>query len=306
MRVAAVDIGTNTTRLLVADYRSQDLFAGEQLSWRDRRVTITGLGEGVDATGNLAEDAIGRTVAVLAGYGEAIRAWEVDNVRAIATSATRDAANRETFLQRAALALGARPEVVSGAQEAELAFRGATAGLDTEHPVLVIDLGGGSTEFVQGSAEMEYAVSVDIGSIRLTERHLGAQPADEAVVGTARRAADDALARVTLPEAPATVVGVAGTFTALAAIALDLDTYDPVVVDGTTLSLDDLRALVERLAAMTVEEVAAIPSMEPARAPVMLGGAIVAERALASTGAAALTVSESDVLDGLALRAAVG
>ncbi len=195
--------------------------------------------------------------------------------------------------------------MVSGAQEAEFAFRGATAGLDSERPVLVVDLGGGSTEFVQGSTEMEYAVSVDIGSIRLTERYLGTQPADAATVDAARRATDDALARVALPEAAATVVGVAGTFTALAAVALDLEAYDPVLVDGTRLTLDDLKGLVERLAAMTIEEVAAIPSMEPARAPVMLGGAVVAERSLALTGSPALTVSESDVLDGLALRAAV-
>ena len=154
MRVAAVDIGTNTARLLVADYREPDLFGGESLEWRDRRVTITRLGQGVDATGTLADDAIGRTVAVLAGYGEAIRAWDVEAVRVVATSATRDAANRDTFLQRATLALGTTPEVISGAEEAALAFRGATAGLPGERPVLVIDLGGGSTEFVQGTDEL--------------------------------------------------------------------------------------------------------------------------------------------------------
>lgn len=305
MRVAAVDIGTNTTRLLIADYRTQDLFEGERLEWRDRRVTITRLGQDVDTTGSLSEEAIGRTVAVLAGYGEAIRAWDVDRVRAVATSAARDAENRESFLQQATLAIGVTPEVISGAEEAELAFRGATAGLDGERPVLVIDLGGGSTEFVQGWAELEYAVSVDIGSIRVTERHLGAQPATAAAVEAARRAVDAALGVVTLPEPPATVVGVAGTFTALAAVALDLAAYDPAIVDGTVLGMTDLEGLVERFATMEVDEIAAIPSMEPQRAPVILGGAVVAERALALTGGSAITVSESDVLDGVALSAAV-
>ena len=141
MRVAAVDIGTNTTRLLVADYRPADLFGGAGLEWRDRRVTITRLGQGVDASGALAEEAVGRTVAVLAGYGEAIRAWDVESVRVVATSATRDAANRETFLQRAALALGTRPDVITGAEEAELAFRGATASHAGEHAASVLERG---------------------------------------------------------------------------------------------------------------------------------------------------------------------
>ncbi len=304
MRVAAVDIGTNTTRLLVADYREPDLFGGENLEWLDRRVTITRLGEGVDGSGVLSEEAIGRTVAVLAGYGEAIRAWDVTALRAIATSATRDAANRDSFLQRAALALGTRPDVITGAEEAELAFRGATALLASARPVLVIDIGGGSTEFVQGTHELEYAVSVNIGSVRLTERHLSAHPAMAEEVSAARRAADEALAAVRLPEQPAAIVGVAGTFTALAATALELDAYDPAVVDGTVLTKDDLQGLVDRFSRLTIEEIAAIPSMEPARAPVILGGAVVAERALVATGGSRLTISESDILDGVAMSAA--
>jgi exopolyphosphatase/guanosine-5'-triphosphate,3'-diphosphate pyrophosphatase len=302
--VAAVDIGTNTTRLLVAEYREADLFEGTRLEWCDRRVTITRLGQGVDATGELSEEAMGRTVAVLAGYGEAIRAWEVDAVRVIATSATRDAANRDVFLRRATLALGVTPEVVTGAEEAELSFRGATMGQPSDVPVLVVDVGGGSTEFVQGTGELEYVISVDLGSVRLTERHLGAQPADPDDVAAAVAAADAALAVVSPPAVPGAVVGVAGTFTALAAITLDLAVYDPAEVHGTVVTRRQFQDLVDRLAGMTLREIEAIPSMDPARAPVMLGGAIVVERALAAIGAADVTVSEADILDGVAMSAA--
>ncbi len=304
MRVAAVDIGTNTARLLVADYEPADLLRRATLEWKDRRVVITRLGEGVDATGALADDAVGRTVAVLAGYGEAIRAWDVEAVRVVATSATRDARNRELFLARVGEVLGVAPDVITGAEEAGLAFRGATSARGGDRPILVIDLGGGSTEFVQGGDELEYAVSIDVGSVRLTERHLGRHPAMEAEVEAARRMADELLRAVELPEPPGSVVGVAGTFTALAAARLDLSVYDPAVVDGTVLSADDLSALVDLFAAMTIDQIASIPSMEPARAPLILGGAIVAERALVASNASEVTVSESDILDGIALSVA--
>jgi exopolyphosphatase/guanosine-5'-triphosphate,3'-diphosphate pyrophosphatase len=304
MRVAAVDIGTNSVRLLVADYHRQDLFEGSRLTWKDRRVTVTRLGQGVDGAGHLEEAAMGRTIAVLAGYGEAIRAWDVDGVAAVATSAARDAANREDFLDRAQLALGFRPRVISGEEEAELSFRGATAGIDGRAPFLVVDPGGGSTEFVLGDQHPEYSVSIDIGSVRLTERHLPDRPAGDEAMAAARAEVDRLLLSVLLPVPPGTVVGVGGTFTSLGAMAANLTEYDPAVVSGLVLDRETLSGLVAQLAVMSVEETAAIPSLDPARAGVILGGAVVAERALIRVGAAAAVVSESDILDGLAMSVA--
>lgn len=301
MKVAAVDIGTNTTRLLIADHRHEDLFDGSRLEWLDRRVTVTRLGQGVDQTGVLADAAMGRTVAVLAGYGEALRSWGVDSVRAVATSATRDAANSETFLDRAELALGVRPDVISGADEAELSFRGARSGVATDRPALVIDVGGGSTEFVQGKEQMVYAVSVDIGSVRLTERELPNAPPAEWQLAAARERADEVFESIELPGPPSAVIGVAGTFTSVAAIILGLATYDPERVHGTELTTEALASTTNRLAGMSLAELEDIPSLDPARAPVVLGGAVVAERALAITGVGTVTVSEADILDGVAL-----
>jgi exopolyphosphatase/guanosine-5'-triphosphate,3'-diphosphate pyrophosphatase len=306
MRVAAVDIGTNSVRLLVADYVAGDLFGGERLEWKDRRVTVARLGEGVDAAGRLSDAAMGRTVAILAGYGEAIRAWNVDARRAIATSATRDAANRDAFLAQAELALGFRPTVIDGREEATLSFRGVTAGLVGDPPFLVIDPGGGSTEFVLGTDRVEFATSVDVGSVRLTERGLPQHPASEEQLTAARRHVDELLESVTLPATPGRVVGVGGTFTSLAAIALDLPSYEPDVIHGAAFPADLFMGLVVRFAALTVEETAAIPSLDPGRADVLLGGAIVVERAIARSGATEVMVSEADILDGVALSAGAG
>ena len=301
MRVAAVDIGTNAVRLLVADSLRSHPSGCERLEWRDRRITITQLGQGVDASGRLADDAIGRTMTVLAEYAEVIRSWEVDTVRAIATAATRDAGNCDAFLQRVHRVLGTAPEVISGLEEAKLVFRGATDGLSLDRPVLVIDLGGGSTEFAQGSDELEYAASVNIGSVRLTERYLARLPAQLTEIEAAREAADEVFAAVDLPRNPAAVVGVAGTFTTLAAVALGLCSYDAAAVDGAVLSLAAIGGVVETFGSMTIDEIAAVPAMDPARAPVILGGAIAAERAIAVVGVDQVTVSESDILDGVAL-----
>jgi len=304
MRVAAVDVGTNTTRLLLAKVPSGAMPRGARLEWEDRRVTITRLGQGVDVTGRLDDEAIGRTIAVLAGYGTVIRGADVEAVRAVATSAVRDAENRAELLDRAEIALGVRPEVISGAEEAELAFGGATTGVTAELPAIVIDLGGGSTEFVMGSGAVEYARSVDIGSVRLTERRLLRQPAQPEDVDVARHHVDEALSSLHLPGPYATAIGVGGTLTALAAVVLQLPAYDPRLVHGTILGASDLSELIERLAPMTVASIAQIPSLDPARAPVILGGAIVAERALRVIGASQVTVSESDLLDGVALSLA--
>ncbi|MCB2224143.1 MAG: exopolyphosphatase [Actinobacteria bacterium] len=299
MRVAAIDIGTNSTRLLLADV------ADGRVAEIERRVTVTGLGRGVDAAGVLSEEGIAATVEVLGEYGEAIEAAGAWRRRACATSATRDAANAGAFLGRAAAALGFRPDVIEGATEARLGFAGAVLGVaGRPAPYLMIDPGGGSTEFVYGTDRPESVHSVDIGSVRLTERALPDRPADQAAILAAAGAAGALFGAVALPGEPATVIGVGGTYTSLAAIALGLPAYDRAAVHGTVLTLDALGRLVETLAGLTVAETAAIPSLDPARAPVILGGAVVAEAALRRSGRSEITVSETDILDGIALSLA--
>lgn len=301
MRVGAIDIGTNTVRLLVAERHEGGLFP-DKLEDLDRRVVITSLGQGVDGADRLSEEAIGRTVVVLEAYGAALKAWGVDVVDAVATSATRDASNRETFLDRAELALGFRPRVITGDEEAAFSFSGAASGIAADRPILVIDPGGGSTEFVFGSDAVEYAESVDIGSVRLTERMLPDHPAAPGQVTGAGLHVDRLIESVATP-APATVIGVGGTFTSLAAIALELVEYDRAAVHGSVHSTATFDALVARLAALSIPEVEAIPSLDPARAPVLLAGAIIVARSLHTIGADVVTVSESDILDGVALAA---
>jgi exopolyphosphatase/guanosine-5'-triphosphate,3'-diphosphate pyrophosphatase len=294
VRVAAVDIGTNTVKLLIGEGG-----AGPG-DWRDHRVVVTGLGRGVDATGLLAEESIVRTLEALRGFGETIRVADVARARAVATSAARDAGNSGHFLDRAEVALGFRPEIIDGAGEARLSFAGATYGLDAPAPCLVIDPGGGSTEFVYGTEQPEAVHSVDIGSVRLTERMLPERPADTADVLAAAAMVDAVFGTVSLPGTPATVIGVGGTFTSLAAIALDLHEHDPRRVHGSRMTLTGLGELIDRLSAMTVEETAAIRSLDPARAPVLLAGAVVAEGAVRRSGCDSVVVSETDILHGIA------
>lgn len=295
MRVAAVDIGTNTVRLLVAD------LAAGRVTDVERRVEIVGLGRGVDATGVLGEEAMERTVGVLGWFDQAIRGHGVRRVRAVATSASRDALNSEDFFDRVEAVLGVRPDLLSGTEEADLTFRGAIAGSGGGGSSLVIDPGGGSTEFVYGSDRPTAISSVDIGSVRLTERMLPERPASTERVEAAVAAVRELFASVDLPEVPDRVVGVAGTFTSLAAITLGLPEHDRALVHGTSLSLHALDLHVARLATMTVEETAAIPPLDPGRAPVILAGAIVAREAVRRSGREAVIVSESDLLDGVAL-----
>jgi exopolyphosphatase/guanosine-5'-triphosphate,3'-diphosphate pyrophosphatase len=288
-----VDIGTNSTRLLIADVANG---AATEL---ERRAVVTGLGRGVDATGVLAEESILRTLEVLEAYGEAIGRAGADRMRAVATSATRDAGNSGGFLDRAEAALGFRPDVLDGSAEARLSFRGAVSGVDAAPPYLVIDPGGGSTEFVYGSARPESVHSVDIGSVRITERALPRRPASTGEILAAAGIADAIFDAVVLPGEPATVIGTGGTFTTLAAIAGDLLARDRGRVHGAVLTGEDLGRLVRELAGMTVEETAAVPSLDPARAPVLLGGAVVAEAALRRSGGGSLVVSGADILDGV-------
>ena len=295
MRVAAVDVGTNSTRLLIADLEQGRLRAVE------RRVVVTGLGAGVDSAGGLAGPGVAGTLEVLHIYGLAARAAGVRRLRAVATSAVRDAADRAGFLDRAEEALGVRPEVIEGEEEAVLSFLGAAGGVMGPAPYLVVDVGGGSTEFVFGSEAPGFACSIDLGSRRLTERCLPYHPAGGEALAAARRTAAEAFAAVHLPGAPGTVIGTGGTYTALAAISLGLEAYDPDRVHGSVLSLADLDALAGHLSSLSLEKTAALPSLDPARAPVLLGGAVVGAEALRRSGSGEMVVSEADLLDGIAL-----
>jgi len=283
--VAAVDIGTNSTKLLIVDESGAEII---------RTVRVTGLGRGVDGAGRLAADAIDRTVAVLADYGSALRRHSVDSVRAVATSASRDAANRDEFFDAAEQALGVRPEVIAGTEEAMLSFAGAASvAADPTHAV-VVDIGGGSTEFVSDHA----AVSVDIGSIRLTERCLPDHPATTSQLAQGRTEAARIIATRDLPHR-GSAIGVAGTWTSLSAMHHELTAYDSRAVHRSQLTLDDVRLLVARLARLSLEEKLAIPSLDPGRAPVILGGTIVAEAALQALALDQITISERDLLDGV-------
>jgi exopolyphosphatase/guanosine-5'-triphosphate,3'-diphosphate pyrophosphatase len=295
VRVAAADIGTNSTRLLIADVEEGRLRPVE------RRAVVTGLGTGVDSGGRLAEAGVARTLEVLASYSAAARAAGAGRRRVVATSAVRDTADRATFLGRAAEALGVTPEVIEGEEEAALTFMGAAGAAEGPAPYLVIDVGGGSTEFVFGVEAPVFLRSLDLGSRRVTERCLPRAPAGPEALAAARRAAGEAFAGLDLPGAPGTVIGTGGTYTALAGIALGLEVYDPDRVHGFVLALATLDALAGRLSGLSLEEIAALPSLDPARAPVLLGGAIVGAEALRRSGRAEIVVSEADLLDGIAL-----
>lgn len=285
MKVGVVDIGTNSMRLLITD--------GSEAS--GRWVEVTGLGEGVDRTGVLSEAAMDRTVKALEGFGEQMTSAGVGARAAMATSATRDAANREVFLDRAEHALGVRPEVISGGREGIFSYDGATLDFDVEDPVWVSDIGGGSTEIVM----YDDGVSLQIGSVRLTERLRAGFPLTASELRRARHLAEVALDGWDFGEV-ATHIGVAGTWTSLAAISLDLDSYQDDAVHGHWLDTRELNRLVEYLAGLTLEETEAIPSLDPRRAPVIRCGAIVAATVVEVLGVDTTLISVKDSLDGLA------
>jgi exopolyphosphatase/guanosine-5'-triphosphate,3'-diphosphate pyrophosphatase len=292
MIVGVVDIGTNSMRLLVTDGRKE----------LHREVEVTALGAGVDRTGGLDEERVVATLDVLRHYGAIMDRLGVGRRRAVATSATRDAGDGTEFMERAARVLGVAPEVISGTEEAELSYLGATASMGTRMATVVIDIGGGSTEFVYGNGTATLATSVEIGSIRLTERSLPSRPASETELKEARAAAAEAFQAPSLPGSPERAVGVAGSFTSLAAIALDLLAYDRDRVHGSILTIAVIRGLIDRIAVLSVDETTTeFPSLDPKRAPVILAGAILAEGALTAIAADQVTVSEHDLLDGLAL-----
>lgn len=292
MIAGVVDIGTNSMRLLVVDDGTE----------RIREVAVTALGSGVDGTGRFNQECAAATLEVLSRYGETMDRLGVERRRAVATSATRDAKDGAAFIMEAAQVLGVVPEVISGEEEAALSYLGATASLDDRIPTVVIDIGGGSTEFVYGNGTMTSATSIDLGSVRLTERSLPSRPIPEADLRRSRSAAAEAFLAAPPSDLRQRAIGVAGSFTSLAAIALDLPEYDRSRVHGAILTAAEIHDLIGRLSTMTVAETAAIPSLDPNRAPVILAGAILAEAALVAVGFDQITVSEHDLLDGLALR----
>ncbi|MFD9903839.1 exopolyphosphatase [Streptomyces sp. NPDC059063] len=306
-RVAAIDCGTNSIRLLVAD---ADPETGELVDL-DRRMEIVRLGQGVDRTGRLAPEALARTFAACRQYAEVIKEHGAERVRFVATSASRDAENRDEFVRGVLDILGVEPEVISGDQEAEFSFTGATKELqgraDLQTPYLVVDLGGGSTEFVVGSDRVRAARSVDVGCVRMTERHLvrGGVVTDPptaeqiaAIRADVEAALDLAEETVPLREAR-TLVGLAGTVTTVAAIALGLDTYDWTAIHHARIPYEQVSEVVDRLVHATHAERAAIPVMHPGRVDVIAAGALVLLAIMDRIGAREVVVSEHDILDGI-------
>lgn len=305
MRVAVVDCGTNTIRLYVADV---DARGG--LHEVDRRVQIVRLGQGVDATGEFHPDALRRTFEAVDAYAGVLAELRPARLRFFATSAARDVSNREEFFAGIRSRLHVDPVVITGEQEARWSYLGALAGGPVAgEPVLVMDVGGGSTELILGDAtgRLEVARSLDMGSVRLRERFLHSDPPTPDEIAAARAFVDGLLDASGVDLARArTWIGVAGTVTTLSAAFQDLPAYDRARVHDSRIPLADLVALADRLLAATVAETRRIPSMEPLRAEVICAGALICERIAARVGVGELVVRESDILDGAAADLAAG
>ncbi len=316
-RVGAIDCGTNSIRLLVADVQPASPGGAPSLVDVVRRMEVVRLGHGVDRTGVIAPTAMARTLAMAGDYAAQCEKLEVERVRFVATSASRDARNADEFVdgvRTAFSAYGIAPEVVSGHEEASLSFLGATGGLHAhgvEGPFLVVDLGGGSTEFVRGTTEVEQARSVDIGCVRMTERHLHTDPPTAAEVEAATAdvdaAIDRAAAGVDLARVAA-LVGLAGSVTTITAHALQLTAYDAARIHLSSLPVDRVVAACTELLGMTRAERAALGFMHPGRVDVIGAGALVwrriVERVHREAGMAQVVTSEHDILDGIALSLA--
>jgi exopolyphosphatase/guanosine-5'-triphosphate,3'-diphosphate pyrophosphatase len=301
-RVAAVDIGTNSTRLLVADLDGDGRDA--KLLPVERRTQITRLGQGVDDTRSLRPDAIERTLDTLRTYRGLIDELGATKVRATATSASRDATNRDDFFDPAEHVLGVRPELLSGDEEARLEFLGATAEASAPPPYLVVDIGGGSTEFIVGTEEPVGLCSIDIGCVRLTEQFLHSDPPTAEELSQAVSVVRDYLADVDrlVPGAAGahTLIGTAGTMWTLAAIELGVDPSESDRIDGFHLSRAAAEEVFRTLATEPIRQRRHNPGLDPGRVDIIVGGAIVAVSALRHWGFDELVVSEADILDGLA------
>jgi exopolyphosphatase/guanosine-5'-triphosphate,3'-diphosphate pyrophosphatase len=295
-RVAAVDCGTNSIRLLIAD------ITGGGKSDLHREMRIVRLGEGVDRTGSLAPQAIERTRAALVDYAATCRDLDVEHVRMVATSASRDASNSADFRSMVVDVLGAEPEVISGDEEAALSFLGAIKDL-TGGPFLVMDIGGGSTEVVLGDDSVMAARSVDVGCVRLTERHLHGDPPTAAEIAAAERDVEAAISlvrEVVDVEQARTAVGLAGSVTTVAALALGLPSYDAEQIHLSRISAAAVDKVATDLLAMTRAQRAALPVMHPGRADVIGAGALILRTLVDRLALPEVLVSEADILDGIA------
>ena len=293
MRVAAIDCGTNTIKLLI----------GELPDVAVRETRMVRLGQGVDRTGRLADDALARAFTAIDEYAALIEANDAKRLRFCATSATRDAANAQVFSDGVLARLGVRPEVLTGSEEAAIAFDGAVRHLADapDLPVLVVDIGGGSTELILGDTQPRQAHSMDIGSVRLHERHLHDDPPTADQVATCVADIDATLDACPVDAAAAaTVVGVSGTVTTVAAGVLDLPSYDREAIDQQVLRVGDVHAMAERIVAMPVAQRLELPYLHPGRADVIDAGALILSRVLRRVRTETIVVSESDILDGIA------
>ncbi|GAA2251432.1 Ppx/GppA phosphatase family protein [Actinomadura sp. NPDC048955] len=311
-RVAAIDCGTNSVRLLIADITAGggDGEGGGTLTDVERRMEIVRLGEGVDQTGRLSPAALERTFTAMRGYAELIERHGDGHgpvkTRVVATSATRDAANRADFVSGVVDIFGVVPEVISGDEEAGLSFTGATrelAKLRPARPYLVVDIGGGSTEIVLGSSSADAARSIDIGCVRMTERHLRDDPPSPEQISNAAADIDTALATVreAVPVDEArTLVGLAGSVTTVAGIALDLPRYEPDRIHLARITAGQVHEVTRRLLHATRAERAEFGVMHPGRVDVIGAGALILDRIMREYGFGAVVVSEHDILDGIA------
>lgn len=298
--IASLDLGTNSTRVLVARP------VGGRLETLDRRNTITRLGQGVGTTGRLGDEAVERTLACLRSYREVLDAHGVERLRAAATSAARDAANREAFFDAVEDVVGVRPELLSGEEEGHLSFVGATGELDPSlGPFLVVDIGGGSTEFIVGHEDVEGVMSVDVGCVRLTERFLEHDPPlpEElsACISYTDAFLDDVVREVPAVTGARTLVGLAGTVTTVAAVEIGLETYDRDRIHHFRLTRDAAEDVFRTLATEALADRVHNPGLEPARADVIVGGCCVLVAVFRRFGFDEMIVSEADILDGLAL-----
>ena len=298
MRVAAIDCGTNSIRLLVAD------ISGDNFREVARDMEIVRLGQGVDKTGQFDPAAIERTLKATRTYAEVIASKGVEKIRFCATSATRDATNRALFIDGVREILGIEPEVIPGTEEAALSFTGATKELRaSDGPFLVVDIGGGSTEFVLGADSVQAAKSVNIGCVRMSERHLTSQPPTQAQIDAATADIDaailDAKSLVDFSQAT-TLVAVAGTATTVAAAALNLPEYDRYAIHLSRISAEKVHDVAQMFQGMTRDEIAALGYMHPGRVDVITSGSLVLSRVMTLTGAREFVASESDILDGIA------
>jgi exopolyphosphatase/guanosine-5'-triphosphate,3'-diphosphate pyrophosphatase len=303
LRVAVVDIGTNSTRLLVADIEHGRLAAEVE-----RRTEVTRLGEGVDGSGRLSEDAMTRVFDMCASYREAIDGNGADRVVAVLTSAVRDAANGDEFRDELRRRFGFEAKTISGDREAELTYRGATSWRGHEEPLLVLDIGGGSTELVIGAGEdVEFHVSTQIGSVRFTERHLTADPPTPASLATCResvRAGLEAAVPEDLRHRPAAGIAVAGTPTSFAAVELRLEPYDRERVHRHRLAREACERILGDLAALPLAKRRRVPGLHPDRAPTIVAGGLILAETMEIFGLDGMEVSERDILEGAALHAA--